>query len=370
MSVRRSCPMWVWLRKDRAATRLMLGLGSAGILLAARPARGGPSDIAVRIKCPVLSDVSAAELEVRAKVDLSARANRGGELEVVCDDLAARIRWRERGGAWFARSMPRSASPATLIDALLVASKELVEDASRVEKSGGSAGENEQGGATDRDPPSRADAQDPSGAEQSPPRAGDRAAAERRDGRDVTPETAAGSTHRSDVASASRAWVWGVSAGAGAALFSLRGTGTVGPSAGVFVQLPAGIVASVTGHYDLSLGAGDTVSVQMASAAAAVGAAFGPARAFEFGVGGFAGSVFVSADAPFEPTSHSQGLWGALVRARYALWTEAWRLAIGPDVRFYGFRPNVAVDGVWVWGIPVASFGLSLEVSRAFDSSR
>src|SRR4051794_3538055 len=127
MRRRQNGPMWV--RRLRATT-LARALTSSCLLFKAQMVWAAPSDVAVRIKCPVLSDVSTAEFEARAKVDLSARATRGGELEVTCDDLAARIRWRERGGAWFARSVPRTASPAGLVDALLVASKELVEDAS------------------------------------------------------------------------------------------------------------------------------------------------------------------------------------------------------------------------------------------------
>jgi hypothetical protein len=107
----------------------------------------------------------------------------------------------------------------------------------------------------------------------------------------------------------------------------------------------------------------------MASAVAVMAARFGPARAFELGVGGLGGTVFVSADPPYQPTSISQGFWGVLVRGRYAFKKDGWRLGGGPDIRFHGFRPEVAVDHVAVWGVPVVSVGLSLEVSRELYGS-
>ena len=158
--------------------------------------------------------------------------------------------------------------------------------------------------------------------------------------------------------------------GTQAALFSTQGTGMVGPSAGVFIQLPAGLVASVAGEYDVAIGAGDAVSARMAAASAVIVAQFGQARAFEVGLGGLAGSVFASSESPYQPTSRSQGFWGGIVRGRYALRKEAWRFAVGPDVRFHGFRPEVAVDGAAVWGVPTVSVGLALEVSRELYGSR
>jgi hypothetical protein len=112
------------------------------------------------------------------------------------------------------------------------------------------------------------------------------------------------------------------------------------------------------------------VTARVASVAAVVAAAFGPARAFEIGAGGLAGSIFVSAEQPYQPTSLSQGFWGALVRARYAVRTQAWRFAMGPEARFYGFRPEIAVDRVPAWGVPVLSVGLALEVSRTLYDAR
>jgi hypothetical protein len=166
--------------------------------------------------------------------------------------------------------------------------------------------------------------------------------------------------------SAPRPSAWGVSAGTGAALFSLGGTGIVGPRVGVFLELPAGLVASLTGEYDFALGTGDVVSVRVASVTAVIGTKFGPARAFEVGVGGLAGSVFASAEVPYQPTSLAEGFWGALLRARYAVQSDGWRFAMGPDLRFHGVRPEVAVDRASVWSVPVMSVGLALEVSRGF----
>ena len=180
----------------------------------------------------------------------------------------------------------------------------------------------------------------------------------------TTPEQSASSDRAGAVFATPREWAWGVSVGTHAALFSLRGTGTVGPSVGIFMSLPAGFVASLAGEYDVAIGAGDLVAARMASAAAVIAALFGAGRAFEVGVGGFAGSVFVTSEPPYQPTSLSQGYWGAIVRGRYALRSDAWRFGIGPDVRFHGFRPEVAVDRAAVWGVPVASVGVALEVSR------
>ena len=341
--------MWVWPR-------------AGALLLAVRATWAGPSEIAVRLTCPVLSDVSAAEFEARAKVDVSVRATRGGELEVVCDQLAARLRWRERGGEWVARSMPPSASPATLIDALLVASKDLVEEAVRNHASRpGAALDQESAGAD------AAEQGEPAGQEGAGDVAGGRDRASKDGGRD-RPARRKEADGPSDRAVAlprdDRTWAWSACAGGGAALFSSSGTGVVGPSVGVSAQLPLGFVTSVTGEYDLGFGTGDVVSVRVASAAVVISALFGPSRAFEVGVGGFAGNVWVSSAAPYQPTSRAQALWGAILHGRYAIRADAWRFALGPDIRFYGFRPEVAVDNTVVWSVPAVSGGLSLEVSR------
>jgi hypothetical protein len=323
------------------------------------------------MRCAVLSDVSAAEFEARAKVDLSARSTRGGELDVVCDDLSARIRWRERGGAWFARWMPPTSTPATLVDALLVASKELVEEASRFDKAGSGAAGEEPKGTVDEATPSALDLADPAEIERAPRDGGDASRMGKRPrDRATPPEETISSDRPLAEPAAPGAWAFGVSAGIQAGLFSLRGTGIVGPSVGVFVELPAGFVTSLVGEYDVAIGAGDVVSVRVASVAAVIAARFGPARAFEVGVGGLAGSVFVSSDAPYQPTSLAQGFWGAIVRGRYALRKDAWRFAFGPDVRFHGFQPEVAVEHATVWGVPVVSVGLALEVSRELYGSR
>ena len=343
----------------RRLVLLCLGVG----LLAARLTWAGPSEIAVRMKCPVLSEVSAAEFEARAKVDLSVRASRGGELEVICDALTAHIRWRAGGGAWVARSIPPTASPATLIDALLVASKELVEEASREEDSRAHAAQDERP-ATDSTLPNDSSAADAATTERND--GGEPLPKDRAEGRAAPrEETATARDVSRSPSGQARTWAWGVTAGAGAAIFSLSGTGIVGPSVGVFAQLPAGFVTSLTAEYDVGLGAGDIVSVRVGSVAAVISAPFGPARAFEVGVGGLVGSVFASANAPYQPTSLAQAFGGAILRGRYALRWEGWRFGLGPDFRFYGFRPEVAIDDTLVWGVPAVSGGLSLEVGRA-----
>jgi hypothetical protein len=324
------------------------------------------------MSCPVLSEISTAEFEARAKVDLSVRTARGGELEVVCDNLAARVRWRERGRAWVARAMPPAATPATLIDALLVASKELVEEATRLEGAKTADRATEQGGASEAMQPMGADLSDPTEAERAPDRArqtsrtGDAAG-----NRAATPESGMPWRDRpGSMAATPLEWAWGVSAGTQAALFKLEGKGMAGASLGAFLSLPMGLVATLTGEYDLGLGAGDVVSVRMAAAIVTIAARFGPARAFEVGAGGLAGSVFVTSEGPYQPTSDSLGFWGAIVRGRYALGRDAWRFAIGPDVRFHGFRPEIAVDQATVWGVPLVSVGVALEVSRELYGSR
>jgi hypothetical protein len=318
------------------------------------------------MQCPVLSDISAAEFEARAKVDLAARSPRGGELQIICDGLAATIRWRERTGAWFLRVMPPAVMPAMLVDALLVASKELVEASSL---------------STSATPGEKSPSLDP------PPQGAPEPADAREEGTDaaevaVPPpgqrqqkrvpqrtETAPLIDWPPAAASSPEAWAWGVAAGARGALFTLRGTGVVGPGAGVFLHLPAGWVAHLAGEYDVAVGAGDVVSARVATATAVIAARFGRKRAFEVGIGGLAGSVFANSEAPYQPSSLSQGFWGAIVRARYALRSDLWRFAFGPDARFYGFRPEVAVDRAVVWGLPVVSIGLAVEVSRELFGS-
>ena len=359
--------MWVSPEHGRGTRRRLAAF--AWGLLVAKSAWAGPSDIAVRIRCPVLSEVSAAEFEARAKVDLSARAKVGGELEVFCDDLAARIRWRQRAGAWFARSMPPTGTPATLVDALLVASKDLVEEAARFEKAPDGDAAKERA-ALDSGVPIDAGPSNASDGEQVPPRVVERSPQERPPSDVARSGGAEPSSDRSTADAASQKWALGVSAGTQAALFSTRGTGIVGPSVGIFLSLPGGLVGTLAGEYDFALGAGDMVRVRMASAAAVLSAGFGRARAFELGIGAWAGSVLVGVEPPYRPTSLSQGLWGALVRGRYALRRDAWRVAIGPELRWHGFRPEIAVDHATVWAVPAVSLGLALDVSWDFYGSQ
>ena len=339
------------------------------LILNARLAWAGPSDVAVRVSCSVLSEVSAAEFEARAKVDLSVRASRSNELEVVCKGLAARIRWRAQGGNWQARSMPASASPATLVDALLVASKELVEEAIREEASPARDASGEQGPATDSTASSAPPAADAATVER-PDGRRPLSSAERAEGRDVSPTRAARGDRSIAQTDGAGTWAFGVAAGGAASLFGSNGTGMVGPIAGVVVELPVGLVTSLSGEYGVALGVGDIVSVRTASVAAVISAPFGPGRVFEVGVGGLAGGAFASSEAPYQPTSRNQAFWGAILRGRYAVRADAWRFAVGPDIRFYGVRPEVAVDGAYVWGFPVVSGGVWLEVRRALTGSK
>jgi hypothetical protein len=362
--------MWVSLRIRLSRVHLVLGMGAGGVLFASRPTWAGPSDIAVRMSCPLLSDASAAEFEARAKVDLSVRASRGGELEVICDNLAARLRWRARGGVWSTRAMPPAATPATLVDALLVSSKELVEEATRIEQRGNADVRSEASEPSAPVPPNAADIPD-APSEPAPNRVRQtlRTAEETPD--PAQRDSATPSLDRPDGPSEpAPKWAAGILVGTQAALFSVQGRGMVGPSLGVFLPLPRGFVAYLIGEYDVGFGAGDIVSVRVAAASAVVARQFGPARAFEIGVGGLVGSVSADADPPYQPTSRSQIFGGAVARGRYALRYEAWRFAFGPDVRFHGFRTEVAVDGAEVWSVPVLSVGLALEVSRDLFGSR
>ena len=160
-------------------------------------------------------------------------------------------------------------------------------------------------------------------------------------------------------------------AGAQGAFASPASTGIVGGSAGVFVQLPADLVASLAGEYGGAFGSGAIVSIRVADVVAAISARFGPAHNLEVGVGALVAGLFASTESPnYTPASQSQPFWGAIVRARYGVENGLWRMAVGPDLRFHGFRPDVSVNGSTVWGVPGLTAGIALEVSRELFGSR
>jgi hypothetical protein len=317
--------------------------------------------------CPVLSDAAAAEFEARAKVDLSARSTRGGELEVVCDDTAARLRWRQRGGAWWARSLSPSTAPATLVDGLLRASEELVEESLRFEV----------GESAPKDEPALPGPGLAGSEETSPPAPGAVApGASAKPSQKAAPAETAASEDRapssegsSQPSGATSPWLWSVAAGADAAL-GVGGVAILGPRAGVVAELPGAWVLQLSGEYDFGLGAGDAVTVRMAGASALVAKRFGSAEAFDVAAGAVAGSLFATANGAVQPPSLSEFFGGVLVRGRYGFRQGGWHFSMGPEIRVYGIRPEVAVDHVVVWRVPPVSFGVGLEISLDLIGSR
>jgi len=359
----RRIPLLSRLRRKVATFAAMSGT----LLCASSKALAGPSDITVRMHCPVLSDIAASEFEARAKVDLSSRIPRGGELEVDCDGLAAKIRWRTAGQVWLASSVPPTATSAAFVDALLVASKELVERNVRDANRGKDAkAEGEQPAPSATEVPESLSTEP-----ESEPKGEQARQAERPRRLAKVVPMAPPSPEKPNAASAGKPGTWavGVLAGTQAALYSASGAGIAGPKVGAYFDWGGWLTASLSGAYDYGIGAGDIASVRLANAIALFAARLGPDRVFELGAGGYAGLVFVSAPSPYQPTSQSQYSWGALVSARYAPRLSAWRLAIGPDLRIQGLRPDVAVDGVQVWRVPEVSAGFTFELGRELYSS-
>jgi hypothetical protein len=312
------------------------------------------------MRCPVLSDVAAAEFEARAKVDLSARSTRGGELEVACETNATHLRWRQKGGAWWARSIAPASPPAAFVDGLLRTSEELVEESLRFEGEGApkeqpalpdpaqtGANATPDGGA---DPKAPAEPQKPP--RDAEPQPDPVAKEERVPGKDpLTSSSRAGTT-----------WIWGVTAGLDAALFGRNGA-AIGPHAGLIADLPDTLALQLTGEYGFGIGAGDAVTVRMAGASAVIAKRFGRTEPVELAAGIMAGGVFASAIGSVQPSSLAELYGGALARVRLGFRQGAWRFAGGPELRFYTAQPAVAVDHNVVWSVPEVSVGFGLEVS-------
>ena len=144
----------------------------------------------------------------------------------------------------------------------------------------------------------------------------------------------------------------------------------MGPRAGVVAELPGAWVLQLTGQYDFGWGAGDAVTVRMAGASAVVAKRFGSADGFDVGAGAVAGSLVAKANGSIQPASLSELFGGILVRGRYGFREGGWRFSMGPEIRVYGIRPEVAVDQVVVWGVPPVSIGLGLEISLDVFGSR
>ncbi|MET0592635.1 MAG: hypothetical protein ABW133_08050, partial [Polyangiaceae bacterium] len=177
---------------------------------------------------------------------------------------------------------------------------------------------------------------------------------------------------RSAVSAPSTPWGnLGLSVGSQALLFvsHANGTGMMGPNIGVYAVLP-GFVAHLSGEYDFTFGEGDQLSVRVANGSALALFGLDSRRTFEIGGGFFAGGVFAEGFGWLQPRTQSEWFWGATARARYAVEAGGWRLAFGPDFRFYGYRPQIAIDGAEAWGLPVFAAGISLDLFRELYGPR
>jgi hypothetical protein len=157
------------------------------------------------------------------------------------------------------------------------------------------------------------------------------------------------------------AWL-GMSIGANAAMFT--NGGSLGPSLGVLLGLPSSLVVGIHGEYGFALGSGDAVRIRTWGGAVSLSRWLGDKHDFEIGAGVSAGSVETFVSAPFVGDSGAPALYfAALVRARYALQNRAWRVALGPELRFYTAPVTVSVDGNPVWQMPMLAAGLTLDMS-------
>jgi len=264
---------------------------------------------------------------------------------VICRDLSARLTWRPREGGSFERAVSAAATPAALVDTLLVAVAEVAEDAAAA----GAPAKGVVDGSNGGTPPKAVPRSETKPAQDS---ASTRSAAE-----DVG---ASGSRGGASIPV-------GASMGGQLALFG-DGAGTAGPSVAMLVGLPAGFVASAAGDYGWGFGSGNVVLVRSAGITLLLSNWFGRNRAFEVGVGASAGAIMANAAAGYTPTAKSQAYFAAVVRARYALGVGGWRLAGGPELRLHTPR-SVDVDGNTVWEMPVVAAGVSLEVAAPIYGS-
>ncbi len=297
------------------------------------------SDISTEVHCPALSPEVKAEFEARAQVDLSLRSAGGGQLEVVCDGLAAQVSFRPRSGKRFDRVVPRAASPAALVDALLVAVAELAADAAYQ----GPTPENQENGAAENP------ANQTSRSQQDAERRGVPASG--------TPMPLMGGATRETMQ-------WpppiGLGLGAQAGLFRLTGMGLATIDLTLAVGLPERMVASVAGNYGFGLGTGGTVTIRTFGATAILSRWWGAKRVFELGAGFGAGSIIASASPPYE-ASQSHGFVAGVARVRYALEAGAWRFSAGPEFRVYGWPTSVELDGARIWDMPVFTAAITLD---------
>jgi hypothetical protein len=271
------------------------------------------------VHCRALSPEMAAEFEARARVDLSVRSERGGALELECDDLIARVTWLPEKGGRFTRSVPMATE--SLVDALLVAVANLAHQAT--------AARQDADAVRVVSPPASSEAPMPM-----PPAA------------EPVPKGLA----------------LGLALGAQASIFP-TGQGTLGPEVGLVVGLPANLVAGIYADYAVGLGAGEFVGIRLMGGTALLSGWFGERGAFEVGVGTTAGVVEVSTVPPFGPSPQTAAFLGGVARARYALQADSWRVAFGADLRFYGAPTSVAVNGATIWKLSGVTAGVSLDLT-------
>jgi hypothetical protein len=269
------------------------------------------------VHCRVLSPERAAEFEARARVDLSVRSPQGGNLELTCDDFTAQVAWLPERGGRFTKSVPTGTE--RLVDALLVAVAELAQQASDVPKSADTVGF--------APPPPSSDVSVPPAAALAP----------------------------------KKGLALGIALGAQASVFP-TGQGTLGPELGLLVGLPANLVVGVYGDYEVGLGTGE-VGIRQVGGTALLSRWFGERGGIELGVGATAGLVQVSSLPPLGPSPQSAPFLGGVARARYAMQAEAWRVAFGADLRFYGAPTSVHVNGTTVWELSEVTAGVTFDVT-------
>jgi hypothetical protein len=63
------------------------------------------------------------------------------------------------------------------------------------------------------------------------------------------------------------------------------------------------------------------------------------------------------------PSPQSAGFFAGIARARYALTVDAWRFALGPEVRLLDAPVTIHVDGAQSWRWPSLTARLFLDVT-------
>jgi hypothetical protein len=329
-------------------------LGAWVALGAERRAWAGTSDIVTRVACPALPTDIRAEFEARAQVDLTLRSAGGGDLEVICRDLTAKVTWRPKAGGSFERDAS-AATPGGLVDALLFAVAELASESARAQ--------------ANRPPPP------PTGADTAvAPSTPDGAAESTAESpADAVPPAAAG--ERRSAGGGLPAIPIGITGGGTASLFSTSGAGAAGPHAGFIFRLPASLLLTLEGGYGFGFGAISPVSVHTLETSAVVSTVFGSGRTYELGGGVLLGQLSASATGLYSPQSDTKVYFAALARARYGGMVGGWRLAFGPEVRLNLPPTEVVVrtSGTGsentAWDISAVTVGITLDIATSLYGS-